>query len=76
MEMMIQMMINLTVNSNKHMQNGEFTIEVKKEKGGDYLTLLVSDAGCGVPPENAENIFTKGFSTNGTKGLGLSSARK
>ncbi len=71
MEMLVQMMINLAVNSNKHMENGEFTIEVMQEKNSDSITFIVSDTGCGIPSENAEKIFEKGFTTSGTKGLGL-----
>ncbi len=72
MEMLVQMMINLAANSNKHMENGEFKIKVMQEKNSDSITLLVSDTGCGIPTENAQKIFEKGFTTNGTKGLGLS----
>ncbi len=72
MEMLVQMMINLTVNSNNHMENGEFTIEVAEENGGDIVALLVSDTGSGIPKENVKKIFEKGFTTNGTKGFGLS----
>ncbi len=39
MAMLVQMMINLTANSNKHMYGGEFIIEVKEEKGGEDLLL-------------------------------------
>ncbi len=72
MEMLVQMMINLTVNSNNHMENGEFTIEVVEENGGDIVALRVSDTGSGIPIENANKVFEKGFTTNGTKGFGLS----
>ncbi len=71
MEMLVQMMINLAVNSNKHMQNGEFSVEVLEEKDSDTVTVLVADMGCGIPKENRDRIFDKGFTTNGTKGLGL-----
>ncbi len=72
LEMLVQMMINLSVNSNRHMQNGQFTIEVIEEKDGNNISFLVADTGSGIPGENAEKIFEKGYSTNGTKGLGLS----
>ncbi len=72
MEMLVQMMINLTVNSNKHMEDGEFTIEVSEENSGDAVVFYVRDTGCGIPSEYADKIFEKGFTTNGTKGLGLS----
>ncbi len=71
MEMLVQMMINLSVNSNKHMANGEFTIEVASENDGNTVALYVRDTGCGIPSENAEKIFAKGFTTGSSKGLGL-----
>ncbi len=72
MEMLVQMMINLSVNSNRHMEKGQFVIETLEEKDSGNIVLLVSDTGCGIPRINAEMIFEKGFTTNGTKGLGLS----
>ncbi len=72
MEMLVQMMINLAINSNKHMKNGKFTIEAKEALDGNNMELFVSDTGTGVSKENEENIFKKGFTTDGTKGLGLS----
>ncbi len=72
MEMLVQMMINLAVNSNRYMVKGKFTIEAAKENNSDYLSLIVSDTGCGISKEYADKIFEKGFTTNGTKGLGLS----
>ncbi len=70
-EMLVQMMINLTVNSNAHMEKGQFTIEVIEEKEGNNIILQISDTGSGIPKENEEIIFEKGFTTSGTKGLGL-----
>ncbi len=68
-EMLVQMMINLATNSNKHMSNGTFTIEVSEKN--EHVVLIVSDTGCGIPQGDADKIFEKGFTTSGTKGLGL-----
>ncbi len=70
MEMLIQLMLNLVVNSNKHMKKGEFAVEVTEQ--GENIEFLLSDTGSGIKKEYVDKIFDTGFSTDGTKGLGLS----
>ncbi len=70
-EMLSQMMINLAVNSNRHMQNGVFAIDINEEENINMVSIIVSDTGSGIPFELRSKIFEKGFSTNNTKGLGL-----
>ncbi|PJB72589.1 MAG: PAS domain-containing sensor histidine kinase [Alphaproteobacteria bacterium CG_4_9_14_3_um_filter_47_13] len=85
---MEQVLINLAVNARDAMEEGgKLTIvtgsfENKKpiEKGSDtmppgqWVTLEISDTGCGIPPENFSRIFEPFFTTkevgSGT-GLGL-----
>ncbi len=71
-EMLIQMMLNLVINSNKHMTNGEFVIEAVNKNNGDTLSFIVSDTGVGIDPEKQMYIFDKHFTNDGSKGLGLS----
>ncbi len=71
MEMLVQMMLNLCINSSKHMNSGQFTIEVDTQDDGQTAVILVSDTGSGICPQHADKIFEKGFTTSGTKGLGL-----
>jgi two-component system, cell cycle sensor histidine kinase and response regulator CckA len=83
-----QILANLCVNARDAITGiGKVTIETANatiEKGycsrygesipGDYVTLAVSDNGCGIAPENREHLFEPFFTTkgigNGT-GLGL-----
>ncbi len=69
-EMLIQLMLNLAFNSNKFMKNGKFSVEVIL-RDNDTVSLIISDTGSGIEEKNRENIFEKGFSTGGSKGLGL-----
>ncbi len=71
-EMLIQMMLNLAVNSNRHMKNGEFTIDAVIKNDGETLSLIISDTGSGIADEYKEVIFDKNFTTGNSKGLGLS----
>ncbi len=74
MEMLIQLMLNLALNSNKHMKNGEFSVSLTENS--DNIEFLISDTGKGIEKENAKFIFARGYSTGGTKGLGLPICRE
>lgn len=45
-----------------------------KEDARTYI-ISVSDNGRGIPPENLDRVFERGFSTFGTSGIGLSLSR-
>ena len=48
------------------------TIEVYIFEGIKFLTIRVSDQGCGILPEYLKNIYQRGFSTKqGGRGIGL-----
>ena len=76
--------LNLGINAMHAMPTGgDFEITVRNERysgadnpfvnidDGDYVTLTVSDTGCGIPPENMKNIFDPFFTTKGEEGVGL-----
>ncbi len=71
MEMLMQVILNMAFNSNKHMEGGQFSITAQQEDAQN-LALYIADSGSGIDPKNAQLIFEKGYSTNNTKGLGLS----
>ncbi len=76
---------NLVKNAVEAMENGgklEIRIENVKMDGtdptvapGDYVRLIFSDIGCGIPQQNLDRIFDPYFTTReGAQGLGLSIA--
>ena len=71
-EMLLQVLINLAVNSGKHTENGTVTFSAEKSAGGDnFAVFTVSDTGTGIPREALAHLFDKGYSTDGGNGLGL-----
>jgi signal transduction histidine kinase len=71
----MQVMINLVKNAIEAMNNmkDHKTVLLKVEKAGRYLNLSVSDTGCGIAPEDLDQIFIPFYSTKkGGSGIGLS----
>jgi len=78
-----QVFTNLIINARQAM-NDSGTIIIKTDRvtretdteylsAGDYVCILISDTGCGIPPGNLDRIFTPYFTTKSTgNGLGLS----
>lgn len=71
-EMLLQVLINLAVNSGKHTENGTVTFSAEKSAEGDnFAVFTVSDTGTGISREALAHLFDKGYSTDGGNGLGL-----
>ena len=68
-ELILQVIINLVVNANRHTDKGKITISVRDIPGNVEFT--VADTGSGIAPEVAEHIFERGFTKDGGTGLGL-----
>ncbi|MBO4505770.1 MAG: HAMP domain-containing histidine kinase [Lachnospiraceae bacterium] len=68
-ELVLQVIINLVVNANRHTDKGKITISVRDIPGNVEFT--VADTGSGIAPEVAEHIFERGFTKDGGTGLGL-----
>lgn len=71
----MQVMINLITNAIEAMANMKVnkTLFLDAEKAGRYVHLLVSDTGCGIAPEDVEQIFIPFYSTKKVgSGIGLS----
>lgn len=69
-----QILINLLSNACKHTEKGEIRVHCSITENPGYVTFSVTDTGCGIPKEKAQEIFQR-FSTSqggeGGHGLGL-----
>ncbi len=68
-EMLLQVLINLTVNANRYTENGVIAYRIADE--GERVCLRVSDTGSGIAPDLLPHIFEKGGSGDGGSGIGL-----
>jgi signal transduction histidine kinase/DNA-binding response OmpR family regulator len=73
----MEVFLNIILNAIEAMPNGgELKVEADRhtdEKSGkDYVNIMITDTGCGIPPESTNQIFERYFTTKkeGT-GLGL-----
>src|SRR5208282_4854956 len=71
-----QVLLNLLLNAVQALE-GEGTVRVEIGSRADYATVVVSDTGRGIAPQNLANIFRPFFTTKGNgTGLDLSLARR
>ncbi|HEX7401549.1 MAG TPA: ATP-binding protein, partial [candidate division Zixibacteria bacterium] len=73
----MEVFLNIILNAIEAMPNGgELKVKANRhtdEKSGkDYVNIMITDTGCGIPPESINQIFERYFTTKkeGT-GLGL-----
>jgi len=68
---LVQVFINLIVNAVQAMRDGgKLSIHTATEDG--WVSMSVSDNGCGIPPENMDKLYTPFFTTKeDVKGVGL-----
>jgi signal transduction histidine kinase len=73
-----QVLLNLLLNAVQAIDGGGAgTVRVRVGSRDDYASVVVSDSGRGIPPQNLSNIFRPFFTTKGNgTGLGLSLARR
>lgn len=69
-EMLLQVLINLTINANKHTKEDVIVIQAMPAADG-WVRMQVEDHGSGISPEDRPHIFDRGFSRDGSSGLGL-----
>ena len=74
-ERLLQVLANLTTNAKKCTEKGTITIALEKLRKHDMISISVTDTGCGIPKEKAEEVFERFSKLDSFKqgtGLGLS----
>lgn len=77
-ERLLQVLANLTTNAKKCTEHGSITIALEKLPKDDMISISVSDTGCGIPKEMAEEVFERFRKLDSFRqgtGLGLSICR-
>lgn len=77
-ERLLQVLANLTTNAKKCTEHGSITIALEKQPKDDMISISVSDTGCGIPKEKAEEVFERFRKLDSFRqgtGLGLSICR-
>lgn len=74
-EALLQVLINLAINSNKHTSNGVVSVSAADD-GSDAVAFTVCDNGSGISAEDLPHIFERGYSKDGGDGLGLTICRE
>lgn len=67
--MILQVLVNLCVNANRHMAGGMVTVTIGRT--GNMAEFNVVDDGEGMEPELLSHVFERGVSGDGESGLGL-----
>lgn len=74
-ERLLQVLANLTTNAKKCTEHGSITIALEKQPNDDMISISVSDTGCGIPKEKAQEVFERFRKLDSFRqgtGLGLS----
>lgn len=77
-ERLLQVLANLTTNAKKCTEHGSITIALEKLPKDDMISISVSDTGCGIPKDKAEEVFERFRKLDSFRqgtGLGLSICR-
>jgi len=64
-----QVISNLLSNAADHTQDGQITVTADSQ--GGYITVHITDTGCGISPELLPRVFERGVSGRGGTGYGL-----
>jgi signal transduction histidine kinase len=72
-DQLIQVMVNLLSNANRHTKDGVISVEAED---GDSIKVTVTDSGSGIAPELLPHVFERGVSGRGGTGIGLPICKK
>ena len=72
---LLQVLINLCINSNKHTADGVVSVSASDGTDGE-VSFSVRDNGSGISTEDLPYIFERGYSKDGGNGLGLTICRE
>ena len=75
-EMLLQVFINLVINANHHTKDGMIAVRASDTESREYVTFRVSDSGSGIAADALPHVFEKGYSGDGSSGLGLTICRE
>lgn len=73
-----QLLVNLLTNAAKSTEEGEIHLDYQVDEAGRLIKFIVTDTGCGIPPDKQKIIFNRFQKLNEFKqgaGLGLSICR-
>ncbi|WP_071891221.1 sensor histidine kinase [Hymenobacter sp. PAMC 26628] len=69
---LVQSLNNIVINSKIALRNTQDKkIQITLSCDDNSVTILISDNGIGIPPENKPKVFTAYFTTTGGSGIGL-----
>lgn len=74
-----QVLTNFLTNACKYTEKGSITLAYKVMAGNGGMEFSVTDTGCGIPPEKAEQVFTRFEKLDSFKqgtGIGLNICRR
>jgi signal transduction histidine kinase len=74
-DQIFQVLVNLCVNANRHMEGGVVRVDALARADADAVAISVEDHGDGVRPDLLPFIFERGVSGDGGAGLGLAICR-
>lgn len=70
-ESVFQIFVNLVVNANRHTKEGFITLNAHAANIHGFAELSVTDNGLGIDMQALPHLFERGFSCDGSSGLGL-----
>lgn len=71
-ESIFQVLVNLVVNANRHTKEGSILLNAYAAESPGFAELFVIDNGSGLDAQVLPRLFERGFSGDGSSGLGLS----